>query len=163
MSVNEFYYSTKYEDDEYEYRHVHVPKEVARLVPKNRLMSETEWRSLGVQVNICYYYVVLSKTKCQCYFKKTLMFNSFQQSAGWIHYMIHSPERHILLFRRPKPKETHSTASITQKPGMKNQLGVRWSFVLFKVYVYTLCSCTYLSRIVSFKSTICILTIKWLI
>uniref|UniRef100_A0A915D220 Cyclin-dependent kinases regulatory subunit n=1 Tax=Ditylenchus dipsaci TaxID=166011 RepID=A0A915D220_9BILA len=24
--------------------------------------------------------------------------------SGWIHYMIHSPERHILLFRRPKPK-----------------------------------------------------------
>lgn len=35
-------------------------------------MSETEWRNLGVQ-----------------------------QSPGWIHYMMHSPEPHILLFRRP--------------------------------------------------------------
>ncbi|VDM79742.1 unnamed protein product [Strongylus vulgaris] len=46
---NDFYYSNKYEDDEYEYRHVHVTKEVAKLIPKNRLMSETEWRSLGIQ------------------------------------------------------------------------------------------------------------------
>ncbi|KAF7634405.1 Cyclin-dependent kinases regulatory subunit [Meloidogyne graminicola] len=45
--ANEFYYSTKYEDDEFEYRHVHVTKEVAKLVPHNRLMSESEWRSLG--------------------------------------------------------------------------------------------------------------------
>ncbi|CAI4222111.1 unnamed protein product [Auanema sp. JU1783] len=75
MSANDFYYSAKYEDDEYEYRHVHVTKEVAKLIPKNRLMSESEWRSLGIQ-----------------------------QSPGWIHYMIHSPERHVLLFRRPLPK-----------------------------------------------------------
>lgn len=36
-------------DDEYEYRHVHVTKDVAKLVPRNRLMSESEWRSLGIQ------------------------------------------------------------------------------------------------------------------
>lgn len=35
-------------------------------------MSETEWRSLGVV-----------------------------QSQGWNHYMVHTPEPHILLFRRP--------------------------------------------------------------
>lgn len=39
-------------------------------------MTETEWRSIGVQ-----------------------------QSRGWIHYMIHKPEPHILLFRRPKTEE----------------------------------------------------------
>uniref|UniRef100_A0A0K0DSN7 Cyclin-dependent kinases regulatory subunit n=1 Tax=Strongyloides stercoralis TaxID=6248 RepID=A0A0K0DSN7_STRER len=69
----DFYYSPTYEDDEYIYRHVHVTKEVARMVPKHRLMSEQEWRSLGIQ-----------------------------QSPGWMHYMIHCPERHVLLFRRPK-------------------------------------------------------------
>ena len=53
-------------------RHVILPKEVAREVPKGRLMSELEWRKLGVQ-----------------------------QSPGWVHYMVHLPERHILLFRRP--------------------------------------------------------------
>jgi hypothetical protein len=37
-----------------------------------RLLSENEWRSIGVQ-----------------------------QSRGWQHYEIHKPEPHILLFRRP--------------------------------------------------------------
>lgn len=39
-----------------------VPKDVSRMVPKGRLMSEAEWRGLGVQ-----------------------------QSRGWIHYMVHDP------------------------------------------------------------------------
>lgn len=30
-------------------RHVIVPQKVARLVPKNHLMTETEWRNLGIQ------------------------------------------------------------------------------------------------------------------
>lgn len=53
-------------------RHVMLPKDIAKHVPKGKLMTETEWRSLGVQ-----------------------------QSQGWIHYMFHAPEPHILLFRRP--------------------------------------------------------------
>ena len=36
---------------------------------KTHLMSEEEWRRLGVQ-----------------------------QSLGWVHYMIHEPEPHVLLF-----------------------------------------------------------------
>ena len=44
------------------FRHVMLPKEIAKLVPKTHLMSEAEWRSIGVQ-----------------------------QSQGWIHYMIHEP------------------------------------------------------------------------
>jgi len=76
MSHNQIYYSDKYFDGDYEYRHVMLPKEIAKLVPKTHLMSETEWRSLGVQ-----------------------------QSQGWIHYMIHEPEPHILLFRRPVANE----------------------------------------------------------
>jgi cyclin-dependent kinase regulatory subunit CKS1 len=56
----------------FERRHVVITKNKAKLVPKNHLMSETEWRSLGVH-----------------------------QSHGWIHYMMHEPEPHILLFRRP--------------------------------------------------------------
>lgn len=39
-----------------------LPKELAKRVPKTHLMSETEWRNLGVQ-----------------------------QSQGWVHYMIHQP------------------------------------------------------------------------
>ncbi|XP_037227029.1 cyclin-dependent kinases regulatory subunit 1 isoform X1 [Falco rusticolus] len=58
------------------YRHVMLPKDIAKLVPKTHLLSESEWRNLGVQ-----------------------------QSQGWVHYMIHEPEPHILLFRRPLPKK----------------------------------------------------------
>jgi hypothetical protein len=76
-------------------RHVILPKDIAALLPKGRLMTEEEWRKLGVQ-----------------------------QSRGWVHYMIHRPgisnkstvitiiyytslftfclEPHILLFRRIK-------------------------------------------------------------
>uniref|UniRef100_A0A7N4V7M0 Cyclin-dependent kinases regulatory subunit n=1 Tax=Sarcophilus harrisii TaxID=9305 RepID=A0A7N4V7M0_SARHA len=56
--------------------HVMLPRELSKQVPKTHLMSEEEWRRLGVQ-----------------------------QSLGWVHYMIHEPEPHILLFRRPLPKE----------------------------------------------------------
>ncbi|XP_072346690.1 cyclin-dependent kinases regulatory subunit 1-like [Scyliorhinus torazame] len=76
MDRNEIYYSDRYNDGAFEYRHVMLPKKIAKLVPKTHLMSETEWRNLGVQ-----------------------------QSPGWIHYMIHEPEPHILLFRRPLPEK----------------------------------------------------------
>jgi cyclin-dependent kinase regulatory subunit CKS1 len=66
-------YSEKYEDTDCEYRHVILPKELGKLVPRSRLMEEAEWRQLGVQ-----------------------------QSVGWRHYMIHRPEPHILLFKRVK-------------------------------------------------------------
>ena len=41
-------------------RHVILPKELAKTLPKNRLLSEAEWRGIGVQ-----------------------------QSRGWQHYAIH--------------------------------------------------------------------------
>ncbi|XP_071054153.1 cyclin-dependent kinases regulatory subunit-like [Onthophagus taurus] len=68
------YYSDKYYDDEYEYRHVALPKELVSMIPKTHLMSEQEWRGIGVQM-----------------------------SQGWMHYMTHAPEPHILLFKRLKP------------------------------------------------------------
>ncbi|XP_059609363.1 cyclin-dependent kinases regulatory subunit [Phlebotomus argentipes] len=77
MSAKDIHYSSKYYDKEFEYRHVVLPKELAKNIPKTHLMSETEWRALGVQ-----------------------------QSRGWVHYMIHDPEPHILLFRRPIQEET---------------------------------------------------------
>jgi len=70
--VSRIEYSEKYMDDTNEYRHVMLPKEVAKGLPKARLLSEAEWRRIGVQ-----------------------------QSRGWEHYAIHRPEPHILLFRRP--------------------------------------------------------------
>jgi len=65
-------YSDKYSDGKYEYRHVTLPKEMGKTLPKNRTMSDAEWRNIGVQ-----------------------------QSRGWEHYAHHKPEPHILLFRRP--------------------------------------------------------------
>lgn len=73
MSSKQIQYSEKYYDDVYEYRHVILPADVAKLVPKGRLLAEQEWRSIGVQ-----------------------------QSRGWVHYAVHRPEPHILLFRRDK-------------------------------------------------------------
>lgn len=73
---DEIEYSDKYNDEKYEYRHVILPKLVAKEMYKitgaKRLMAEDQWRDLGVQ-----------------------------QSRGWAHYEIHRPEPHILLFRRP--------------------------------------------------------------
>ncbi|CAH4027354.1 unnamed protein product [Pieris brassicae] len=73
MPADQIQYSERYSDDVYEYRHVILPQDIARLVPKSHLMTETEWRNLGVQ-----------------------------QSPGWLHFMVHSPEPHVLLFRRPR-------------------------------------------------------------
>lgn len=68
----EIEYSDKYQDDYYEYRHVALPKHVFKRITKNKLLTEAEWRNLGVQ-----------------------------QSRGWVHYEVHKPEPYILLFRRP--------------------------------------------------------------
>jgi len=103
MSATDIEYSEKYEDDHFEYRHVKIPKELAKEVvkltdkvpndPRPRLLTEAEWRNLGVQ-----------------------------QSRGWQHYLIHKPERHILLFRRPR-----GTDPRTGKPpvGWKNPYEVK--------------------------------------
>ncbi|CAM9691470.1 unnamed protein product [Phaeothamnion confervicola] len=65
-------YSEKYSDSNFEYRHVILPKDMARNLPKSRLLTEEEWRGMGVQ-----------------------------QSRGWQMYAVHRPEPHILLFKRP--------------------------------------------------------------
>jgi len=70
--VPDMSYSEKYTDETFEYRHVTIPKDLVKRMPK-RLMTEDEWRRLGVQ-----------------------------QSRGWQHYLIHTPEPQILCFRRPK-------------------------------------------------------------
>ncbi len=57
-----FYWNLFFIQEMYEYRHVILPKEIAKKVPKGRLLTEHEWRLLGVQ-----------------------------QSLGWVHFMIHEP------------------------------------------------------------------------
>ncbi|XP_071806869.1 cyclin-dependent kinases regulatory subunit-like [Asterias amurensis] len=70
-------YSEKYFDESLEYRHVILPSALVKLLPQNHLMTESEWRNLGVQ-----------------------------QSPGWVHYMIHKPEPHILLFKRQRTQQS---------------------------------------------------------
>jgi cyclin-dependent kinase regulatory subunit CKS1 len=81
--VEKIHYSDRYSDDLYEYRHVILPKQLLKMVPKEyfspddsgtlRLLAENEWRGIGIT-----------------------------QSLGWEHYEVHAPEPHVLLFRRPK-------------------------------------------------------------
>ncbi|CAF0858609.1 unnamed protein product [Rotaria sp. Silwood1] len=64
-------YSSTYEDDTYQYRHIILDKSMVSLIPKNRLMDECEWRALGIK-----------------------------QGPHWEHYLIHKPEPFVLMFRR---------------------------------------------------------------
>ncbi|EOA88970.1 uncharacterized protein SETTUDRAFT_168178 [Exserohilum turcica Et28A] len=79
--VDAIHYSARYSDDAYEYRHVQLPKQMLKAIPKDyfdgargtlKLLWEEEWRALGIT-----------------------------QSLGWEHYEVHEPEPHILLFKRP--------------------------------------------------------------
>ncbi|KAK9893899.1 cyclin-dependent kinase regulatory subunit CKS1 [Cystobasidium minutum MCA 4210] len=87
------FYSARYSDDTHEYRHVILPKQLAQYLPKGVTATEEEWRSLGIR-----------------------------QSPGWVHYAIHKPEPHIMLFRRPlelglkyPAQQAHDAASETVK------------------------------------------------
>ena len=46
---DEIEYSEKYQDDLCEYRHVLLPRHIYKKMAKGRLLTEEEWRSLGVQ------------------------------------------------------------------------------------------------------------------
>lgn len=79
---DKYYYSPRYSDDEYEYRHVALPRDMLKIIPSDyfsdkgtfKILTEEEWRTqLGIT-----------------------------QSLGWVHYGCHAPEPHILLFRKPK-------------------------------------------------------------
>jgi len=68
--LSSIHYSDRYSDDEYEYRHVILPKPLFKMIPKSyfntddpgvlRLLSEAEWRAIGIT-----------------------------QSLGWEHYEVH--------------------------------------------------------------------------
>ena len=82
-SSEDIEYSSRYCDDDYEYRHVQIPKQLLPQIPCNRLLCESEWRGIGII-----------------------------QSRGWTHYFQHKPEPHILLFRRPKNADNRSGKSL---------------------------------------------------
>ncbi|KAK0731389.1 regulatory subunit of cyclin-dependent kinase [Lasiosphaeris hirsuta] len=84
--IDSIHYSTRYvdgsyNDSEFEYRHVQLPKAMLKAIPSEyhdkskgtlKLLWEEEWRAMGIT-----------------------------QSLGWEHYEVHEPEPHILLFKRP--------------------------------------------------------------
>lgn len=85
----EIEHSEKYTDDFFEYKHVILPKEIFEKMPRGKLLSEAEWRGLGVT-----------------------------QSRGWMHYTTYKPEPHILLFKRPlgtDPRTGEVTNDVLQK------------------------------------------------
>jgi len=49
MPVKEIFYSDTYKDDLSEYRHVILPPDQAQIVPRTHLLTETEWRNLGIK------------------------------------------------------------------------------------------------------------------
>lgn len=65
-------YSERYSDGSYEYRQVVIPRELAAELKTQGLLTEAHWRAMGIT-----------------------------QSRGWVHYDVHKPEPHVLLFRRP--------------------------------------------------------------
>ena len=84
-------YSDKYYDDSCEYRHVILPKHTYKKMPRGRLLTEMEWRCLGVQ-----------------------------QSRGWIHYEMHRPEPYILLFKRQKGTDPNTGLAPSQSNMVMN-------------------------------------------
>ena len=93
----EIEYSEKYSDDLYEYRHVLLPKDIYKKIPRNRLLNEMEWRSIGVT-----------------------------QSRGWVHYEIHKPEPFILLFRRPLNTDPQTGLPPPDFEEKKRQVELEW-------------------------------------
>lgn len=69
-----------------------LPKEMAKALNPPRILTEKEWRNLGVQ-----------------------------QSRGWVHYEIHRPEPHILLFRRPLGTDPQTGIPPAQPPNAERQ------------------------------------------
>jgi cyclin-dependent kinase regulatory subunit CKS1 len=88
----------RYSDDEFEYRHVQLPKQMLKAIPKDyfdpakgtlKLLWEEEWRGLGItQVRLARG----STARPDGWWPSS-------QSLGWEHYEVHEPEPHILLFK----------------------------------------------------------------
>ena len=72
LAAENVVYSERYEDDAFEYRHVIIPKAMLNCgVPDHRFLSEEEWHAIGVT-----------------------------QSPGWVQFISHAPEPHVIIFRR---------------------------------------------------------------
>ncbi|KAE9445865.1 hypothetical protein C3L33_22248, partial [Rhododendron williamsianum] len=105
--MGQIQYSEKYFDDTFEYRHVVLPPEVAKLLPKNRLLSEygkVKTHTLGNLMVSLFDFVNQNEWRAI----------GVQQSRGWVHYAIHRPEPHIMLFRRPLNYQQQQETQVQQ-------------------------------------------------
>ncbi|KAL5966176.1 Cyclin-dependent kinase regulatory subunit [Taenia solium] len=91
MTVENIRYSQRYYDDVYEYRLAHLPRHLAKRVPRYRLMSESEWRALGIHL-----------------------------PGNWEHYSIYPPEPHVILLRRPLPNASSSVDNSSSEPNSED-------------------------------------------
>lgn len=48
-----------------------------------------------------------------------------QQSRGWVHYAIHKPEPHIMLFRRPLNYQQQAMANASAQPQPSQPVGMK--------------------------------------
>ena len=80
-------------------RHVVLPQDIAKLLPKGVLLSEVRpyalfelqfWQDPGQPCGLTQSLACLQNEWRQL---------GVQQSRGWVHYAIHRPEPHIMLFR----------------------------------------------------------------
>ncbi|GAA5901652.1 hypothetical protein JCM5296_003342 [Sporobolomyces johnsonii] len=107
--IDRIHYSERYSDDEYEYRHVQLPRQMLKLIPKDvsspifplpvvvlppTLDSPTD--PVVVQ------YFEPDSNVLRLLTEDEWRGIGITQSLGWEHYEVHHPEPHILLFRREK-------------------------------------------------------------
>lgn len=90
MGLCEIRYSESYPstEDDYEYRHVHLPKHLMKNLPQARTLERKELYGIsGIRLGL-----------------------------GWEHYEVWSRESHILLLRRPRLRKRLAAPSGTQMP-----------------------------------------------
>lgn len=81
-----------------------LPKDLAKSLPKSRLLTESEWRGIGVQQSrgwqhyAVHRYVKLPRSLSHLTFWRTHLPSPFLTLCLNVY---DSPEPHILLFRRP--------------------------------------------------------------
>jgi hypothetical protein len=70
-------------DDDYEYRHVILPKALVKYLPTDRLAEEDEWRGLGIRQRFVFS-LFFSLNDLLIWFGCLSCF-----SPGWEHYLRH--------------------------------------------------------------------------
>ena len=85
--------------------HVILPKHIAKNAPKGRLLTETEWRGVGVQQSRGWVHYAIHRCQPPA---RPAIHRSLVACATWSHALslppapaTARPEPHILLFRRP--------------------------------------------------------------